>query len=403
MTDPRIIMIVGGLIVAAILARASLGRVGVPPLVVYLAAGIALRALDNRTGMLGDSGRDVLHFLGTLGVIVLLFRVGLESKLGGLLRQLRSASLIWIVNILASAAAGYAVARYGFGFDLVPSAVVGVAMSATSVGIPARLWRRAERLETPAGERFLDVAELDDMSGVVLLGLLMAVLPTLKTSVPGGLAGTLAVQAAWFAARLAAFGAGCFLFSRYVEKRYTAWFETLPGEGNLTLVVAGTGIVIAALAAMAGFSVAIGAFFAGLAFSRDPDRVQIDASFGALHGMFTPFFFVNIGFMIDPEALTAATVLGLALLAAAVVGKFVGAFVPALACSAPFVAAAIGVSMIPRAEITLLIMERARAAGQQVVSERLYAAMVLVSAATCIGIPVILRALLRRLPKTSAG
>jgi Kef-type K+ transport system membrane component KefB len=388
-------LLFGLVVILALLAKAGLRRLRVPPLLAYLALGVLLRALDERFGLLGDHGRDVLGFLASLGVIALLFRVGLESDVPGLLRHLRSASLIWCGNIVLSAAAGYVAARYLLGFELVPSLVIATALTATSVGIPAQVWREADALGTDHGERFLDVAELDDMSGVVLMALLFAVLPVLRGGQAGSLGPALAREAGLFAARLIPFAAGCVLFSRYLERRYTRLIRRFEPEPDPMLIVVGTGVIIAALAGLLGFSVAIGAFLAGLAFSRDPKRVKVDASFTPLYDLLTPFFFVGVGLAIEPGLLTDALEPGAVLLAAAVIGKLAGTVGPALICAGWLGATALGVSMIPRAEITMLIMHRARAMGSDVAPPAAYAGMVAVSAVTCLLAPPILIRLLR--------
>jgi len=95
--------------------------------------------VNDRTALLGPQEIEVLKFLAILGVIVLLFRVGLESNLRGLLKHIRGSALIWLGNVSISALAGYLACRYLLGLDNVPSLVVGVAMTATSVAVPTSL------------------------------------------------------------------------------------------------------------------------------------------------------------------------------------------------------------------------------------------------------------------------
>lgn len=400
-TDEMAVLIgaVGVLVVLAVLIKAALQRLSVPPLVGYLALGFGVRVLAEHAGVPCPAGVEMLHVLGKLGVIALLFRVGLESDLEGLLRQLRSASFIWAGNVLISGLAGYAASRWLLGLDLFPSIAVAVAMVATSVGIPSRTWQEADALDTPDGERFLDVAEMDDISGVVLMALLFALTPIL---ISGGGEGS---QVAWptllawttgqFALKLGLFVLVCWLFSRYLEKRYTDFFRRLEPAPDPMLVVVGTGIFVAAVAAWLGFSVAIGAFLAGLVFSRDPKRVQVDASLQSLYELLSPFFFVSVGLMIAPGALWMGATLGGVLLVAAIIGKLVGASLPALACTSRAGALVIGVSMVPRAEIAMIVMQKARSVTGGV-SETVYASMVLVCAATSVAAPIVLAVLLDR-------
>ena len=395
---PLWVLLTGGLLLAALLIKAGLRALGLPALVGYLALGIAARAVAEAMGGVGVEGHAILSVLGTLGVIALLFRVGLESDLRGLLRQLRTASPIWLGDVAVCFAVGYGTARYGLDLAPPPSLAVATALTATSVGIPARVWQRMGLLRTPDGERFLDVAELDDLSGVVLMALLFALLPALRDGAAGDGALLVAAGRELGAVLLAMLGLGgaCFLFSVLAERRFTAFFARFDRAIDPALPVAALGVIVAALAALAGFSVAIGAFFAGLVFSRDPDRVRIDASFGSIYELVVPFFFLGVGFHIAPEALRSGLATGAVLALAAVAGKLVGVGAPAWLTLGRGAALPLGLSMVPRAEIAMLVMERGRALGDGVVPEAVYAGVVVVSAVTCVGAPPLLERLLRR-------
>jgi Kef-type K+ transport system membrane component KefB len=346
--------------------------------------------------VLGGAGESLFEFLMQLGIIVLLFRVGLESHLDRLLKQLRSATPIWIGNVVGSWLLGFAGAYFVVGLDLLTSVVAGTALTATSVGVTTAVWQQAGALETPTGERFLDVAELDDISGVVFMALLFTLLPALREGEGSVTALAVGKTIGRFAFILAALWAGCYLFSRYVEERMTSFFAQLKPAGEPIAMVAGSGVLIASLAALAGFSAAIGAFFAGLAFSRDPKRVYLDAAFKPLYELLSPFFFIGVGLAVAPATLGSATGAAALLLAAALAGKLIGAFFPALLCSTPGQAAVIALSMTPRAEISMVIMKQGHQMGKDVVPDNVYSAMVLVSAATCALVPPILYTLIQR-------
>ena len=395
------LLITGVLVVLANVVKVGLERLRVPALVGYILLGLLVRVLDEQTGALSGHGRELLHFLGKLGVIALLFRVGLESNVSGLLRQLRSASVIWIGSVGVAGALGYWAAQLWLDLGVVPSLVIGVAMTATSVGIPTLVWRDLGALDTRQGERFLDVAEMDDISGVALLALLFSVLPLLLETTrdaadAAGIMGTLLQQTGLFSLKLAALGVGAWVFSRWLEAPFIRSICRLESAPDPMLVVAGTGIAFAAVTALLGFSVAIGAFIAGLAFSRDPRADQVLNSFRPLYELLTPFFFVSAGLMLAPSALAAAAGSGAVLLSAAVVGKFLGTALPARAYGRTRDAVVLGVSMIPRAEITMLIVQKAHAAGPDVLGRTAYASMVMVCAVTCLIGPLVLRWLLDR-------
>jgi len=129
-------------------------------------------------------------------------------------------------------------------------------------------------------------------------------------------------------------------------------------SGGLLLVygiAAAIGVVIAAIAGLLGFSLAVGALFAGLVFSRDPEAVRVEASFIALYEMLVPFFFIVIGLQVNWGVLNDGLAIGGVFLVFAVAGKFVGTWVPARLTCTTAGASLIAVSMVPRAEITLVI------------------------------------------------
>ena len=405
---PFLVLLIGAVVVASILLRALLDRTYVPSLVGFMALGFLLRLADSRWGFLDERGEFAFEVLAELGVIVLLFRVGLESDLAGLLEQLPRASLIWIGNVALSAVPGYLVMTHVLGFGTIPSLVGATALTATSIGVSVGMWRRHDALRTRKGELLTDVAEMDDLSGVALMALLFAILPALRSGGAGGdgeaagggdLWAELLSTGGIFALKLVVFAGLCFAFARYGERRITASFQKVGSPPELMVLVAGVGIAIAGIAAWLGFSVAIGALLAGLAFSRDPDAVKIDAGFRGLFHLLSPFFFIGIGLALEVEALGSGLTAGAALAAVAILGKIIGAGLPALLATGTAGATLIGVSMVPRAEITMIIVERGQQLGDWAVPAELYAAFVLVSAVTCLLAPVTLEVLFRRWPQ----
>jgi Kef-type K+ transport system membrane component KefB len=395
---PLIILLVGCIIVLAILVRSSFTRGGLPPLVGFMVFGFLLNLADFHYTFLSPWAREIFKLLAELGIITLLFRVGLESNIFKLLRQLRRASYIWISGVGLSGALGYGIAYYLVGLALIPSLFIAIALTATSVGVSAGIWQEAGAINSPTGELLIDVAELDDISAIIFMALLFAVAPVLETG-DGMVFPLLGRTTVLLVVKLLAFGAGCYLFAQFLEQRLTKFFQRIGSPPAPMLLVAGIGFVIAALADLMGFSVALGAFFAGLVFSRDPASVTIDASFGSLFELFSPFFFISIGLNINPDLLVGALGLGLVLLLGAILGKVVGHGVPTWFALGGSGAVLLGFSMVPRAEIALIIMEQGVELGPWAVPPEAYAAMVMVSAVTCLFPPLMVKSLLRRWPQ----
>lgn len=396
---PLIILLVGGAIVLCMVLKAALSRIRLPALIGYLALGFLLRLCGAQWEILSKEAFSIFEFLATVGIICLLFRVGLESDLLGLIGQLRRASFIWFGNVLLSGLLGYLAAYHLLGLGLVPSLVIATAFTATSVGVAASVWQEADLLYSPMGELFVDVAEMDDVSGVIFMALLFSMLPLLRHGSEVSVLPALARTSGLFFLRLLAFGAFCVFFSRYLEQPITSFFKRIVPAPEPMLMVVGTGFIIAALAGLLGFSVAIGAFFAGLVFSRDPEALKMEASFWSVYEFFTPFFFIGIGLGIDPSSFGVAMGLGAVLLVAAVLGKILGTMGPALLTIGWTSSALLGVSMVPRAEIMMIIAQRGLKLGGWAVPAHVFSAMVVVSAVTCIVAPLFLQAGLRRWPQ----
>ena len=393
---PFILLLVGVLIVILLLAKEILTRVNIPPLVGWIAIGFICRVLGDKTGFLTTDTDRILSFLAEIGLVVLLFKIGLESKLSQLLKQLKKASFIWFFNVLVSGLAGFFAAYSVLGLDLVHSIVIGIALTATSVGISVKPWEETGAIRKANGQLLVDIAEMDDISSIVLMGFLFAMIPFLQGDAAGSFVPALVKTLFSFGIRMTVFSLLCILFSRFIEKPFARFIKKLEHGPNPMLTMISGGFIIAAIAAMYGFSLALGAFFAGLASSRDPEAVKMETPFMSIYEMFTPFFFLGIGLDIAPEILIPAFKFGGIIFVAAVLGKFIGTAIPAWISIGWKSAVILGVSMIPRAEIAMVIMDRSRTITGGVISEEIFSAMVIVSVATCVLAPIIVQILLNR-------
>jgi Kef-type K+ transport system membrane component KefB len=383
--------LIGAATVLAALASTLFKRLGLPALVAYMLMGFGLRVADGYWPVLLEPVEWSLALLADLGLVALLFHTGLNSNLQSLLAKLPTASPIWISDIVLSALLGYVASRYGLGLELIPSLAIATALTATSVGVSVNPWQEADKLNSEPGKLLIDVAELDDISGIALMVVLFAILPVLQGG-SGNLWLAAGGAAGFFFVKFLLFIVFCYVFAHFVEPYVSALYRRLAPPLERIISVIGLGFLIAALAGWLGFSLAIGALFAGLAFSRDPEAVKADKAFRSLYIFFIPFFFIGIGLSIDPQALGSGLQLGGLLLIAAILGKLLGAGLATRVFMDNHSALLIGLSMVPRAEIAMVIMDQAHRQGA--VNETIYAAMVVVSAGTCLLAPVLLRPLL---------
>ncbi|MGD8570560.1 MAG: cation:proton antiporter [Gammaproteobacteria bacterium] len=391
-------LLVGLAIIASGLIEAGFKQLRIPALVGYILLGILLNVVDRYWSLLTGPTRNAFSFLADIGVIALLFQVGLQSHPQALLKKLPQAMKVWMGDVGGSALIGFAVSYYVVALPLIPSLIVATALTATSVGVSVSAWQSQNALSSDNGRLLLDVAELDDISAVVLMGLLFVLVTTLHGE-QEGIVSLLTVTGVTFVVKFALFIGLCFLFSRFAEPTITQFTAQLEPAPQLMLTVVGIGFIIAAFANWLGFSLAIGALFAGLVFSRDPEAVKTKNSFKDIYAFVTPFFFINIGMHVNPEQVGAGAVLGLVLLIAAVAGKVLGAGTPTLILGGATSATLIGVSMVPRAEIAMIVVHQAQQLGDWAMPERIYTAMVFVTMVTCIGAPFVLYRLLHRWPQ----
>jgi len=379
-----------------ILIRGGLRRTSIPSLAGFIVLGIIIRMIDANVGFLTEEFRRIFVFLSEVGIIFVLFRVGLESNLSGLRRQLKRASIIWLGNVVFSGILGYVVAYFVFELTLIQSLFIAIALTATSVAISVSVWHEAKAIKSPTGQLLVDVAEMDDISGIFLMTILFSVAPVLEEGAHGSLLATISTSVGFSLVKFIGYGAACIGFSRFVESQLTSLLKSLVPVPGQTVALVGFGFIIAALAGLIGFSLAIGAFFAGLVFSRDPQAVKLETPFTVLYDFIAPFFFINIGLLIEPDTFSALAPMMPILLGIAIVGKVLGTSGPALLTSKWTTALLLGVSMIPRAEITMVIMHRGLALGEWAVPREVFSSMVLMSLTTAVVVPIFLYIMLKR-------
>jgi len=392
-----LLALVGIVVIISAILRRGLEVLNLPAMLGYIVLGISINYFNSRWQFLDESMDHGLEFLAKVGIVVLLFRVGLETNVVQLIAQIRRASFVWTGDVLLSFAAGFLFANELLGFELVPSLVTAAALSATSLAVAAAVWRDAGALDSETGALLTDVAELDDISGVVLLALILALIPMLQAGDAIDIA-QIGSTTIVLLSKFALFCGFCFLFARYLERPLIAWFLKLRPRPAGIVVVTGFSFIISGIAGIMGFSLAVGALFAGLAFSRDPSEHRIDKGFEYVFLLFSPFFFVGLGLGVDIQFLGQGTAVGLVLVIAAVLDKLAGAGLPAWLVTDRRTALLIGLSMIPRAEIALVVVQQARYLGDWAYPPELFGGMVIVSLLTCLVIPLVLQFLLRRFP-----
>lgn len=358
----------------AVLLGSLVQRFGQPAVLGELLAGVLLG--PSLVGLL-DPADPVIHAMGELGVLVLLFQIGLHTDLRSILRVGAPALVVGLLGVALPALAGYGVA-VALGVDTVPALVCAAALTATSIGISARVLSDLGRLDTREGQIVLGAAVLDDVIGLIIL------------SIVAGIAGGAAVTVAGVG-RTTGIALGFLLVAIAVgSKTVPALFRRiarLPGSGALGALGLAFALALAAAAAAAGSAMIIGAFAAGLVLHNTPQRKQVEKATTALGYFFVPVFFAVVGAAVDLAALADPQVLliGGVLTVVGAAGKFAAGFAPTWISADKRL---IGVAMIPRGEVGLIFAQLGRTTG--VLDAGLFSALLLMVMVTTFMAPPLL-------------
>lgn len=375
-----------GLLVVMLAAARLCGglakAIGQPTVLGELVAGVLLGS-----SVLGvvDPKVEVVHLLSELGVILLLFAIGLETDLRALLKVGWASAAVAAVGVALPFALGYAACR-GLGLPNLVAIVAGAALTATSVGITARVLSDLGRLQEPEGQIILGAAVIDDVVGLVILTV-VAGLTRGEEVTPLGIAWTTSVA---FGFLLTTLVVGSVVVPRLAR---LASRIDLPGTPTILAVILAFGL--AWLADKSGSAVIIGAFAAGLLIGRTPQAREIEHGVTELGHFFVPLFFVSVGAAVDVRVFNplhaanhSTLTVGGILIVAAVAGKFAAGYaIPGFKGRK----SVIGVGMIPRGEVGLIFAQMGLAAG--VFDKKLFSAVTLMVMVTTFLAPPLLRLL----------
>ncbi len=370
-----------GALAALLIAARLLGdlaqRLGQPAVLGELVAGIVL---GPSVLHVLDPDQAVIHTLGELGVLILLFQIGLHTSLGAILRVGGPAAAVGLVGVAFPFAGGY-LASMALGLGGITAVVCGAALTATSIGISARVLSDIGQLETDEGRIVLGAAVLDDVVGLVIL------------SVVSGLAAGGAITTggvAWTAVLALGFVAVSLVLGRLAAPRLMAWVGRSPGSGAQGALALALAFALAAAAATVGSATIIGAFTAGLVIHPTPQAKAIEKAATTLGHFFVPIFFAVVGASIDLGSLADARVLliGGVLCAVAVAGKLLAGYAPVWFRGHKLL---IGVAMVPRGEVGLIFAQMGLSTGA--LDDGLFSAVVLMVMVTTFIAPPWLAAL----------
>ena len=355
-------------------------RLALPSIVGEILAGVLLGA-----SVLNWVEPGQITQFSDLGVMFLLFRVGLEVKASDLFQVGRVASLVALLGVLLPFAMGYAIYIYT-GSNQIEALFVGAAMVATSVGITAQVLAAKGLLNVRASRIILAAAVIDDILGLIVLAIVSSMargtFDVLQLTTTAGLS-------IGFTLFVLSFG------SRTMGRVLPGIDRRLRGgesQFSLAMILL---FALAVFASYAGVAAIIGAFLAGVALAESVSHRVQDLAQGVTE-LLVPFFLAGIGLALDvnvlrdPRTLTLAAVITVA----AIVSKLLGCGLGALSLGWPD-ARRIGAGMVPRGEVGMVVAQLGAAMG--IVSKATYGVVVVMAVLTTVVAPVLLALTFRSL------
>lgn len=399
-------MVLTLIVVAAKLGGELMGRLGQPPVLGELLMGVVLGNLNLFGVTLLDPLKtsSPLSLLAEIGAILLLFEVGVESDLIQLLAVGWSSLLVATLGVIAPMALGYIVAtRFIPGAGWLSHLFVGGTLTATSVGITARVLKDLGKSNTKEARIILGAAVADDVIGLLVLAVITGL--TTAATAGSGSAGVSWASCIWIIVKASLFLTLAVVVGRYWSQRVFAYAARLQVAGALLGLCICFCFVLATLASVVGLAPIVGAFAAGVvleevhykSFVERGERTVQELLF-PLTTLVVPVFFVLMGFRVDLRSFSSAAVLGFAALItlAAVIGK--------QACALGVLERgvdrlAIGVGMIPRGEVGLIFAglgSTLMLRGQPILSQTTFSALVLMIMLSTFITPPLLKAVFER-------
>ncbi len=320
---PLLVLVLAALLIAAKLLGALAQRVGQPAVLGELIAGVILGG--SVFGLL-DPTEPVIGTLSELGVLVLLFQIGLNTNLRSMANVAGTATIVALVGVIVPFALGYFAASSVLGFDRIPALVCGATLTATSIGISARVLADLGQLDTREGQVVLGAAVLDDIVGLMVLSV-------------------------------------------------------------VTSIVLGGSLSLSTISIPADSLLIVGAFGAGVILNRSAKRPAIDRALNPIALLLIPVFFAAVGAAVQLSAFADARTVaaGGLLIAVGVIGKFVAGYAPWRFKGNKRL---IGVAMIPRGEVGLIFAQMGL--STQAITPAVFSALTLTVMATTFLAPPLL-------------
>ena len=317
-------------------------RIKQPPVLGELIAGVLLggSVFALIPSVSGQSGYETFHLLAELGVVILLFEIGLETDLNDLIKVGVTSTMVAIVGIVAPFVLGFlsiiAFQKYGLLTFANPTSgmlvaiTVGATLTATSVGITARVLSDINKIHTPEAKIVLGAAVIDDILGLIILAVVTGLIEASKQGLETGIS---AVNVLTITLKAFGFLIASIIIGMLVTGKVFNFIQRLKVRGILLLSAISFAFLYAYLAHIAGLAAIVGAFAAGLVLAKTGQAKIIEERLKPVSDLVTPVFFVMVGAAVDISVFNPFNsgnipilIIALVLFAVAVAGKFVSGF-----------------------------------------------------------------------------
>lgn len=414
------------LVVLFALARvgsALVSRFGLPGLIGEIVIGIIIANLAfdgfNLMEMLGlrlpdpmvdinDSGStnyQIVYTFAELGVIFLLFTVGLETKVKDLMDSGRAALFCAVLGVIIPFIFGFILVMTLGDGHMNHALFLAAAMVATSVGITARIIKDMHLMDTKEARIIIAAAVIDDILGMIVLAIVQGMVQSGELSI---------VEIAKITIQAVVFVLAIIAVCKWVVPKVYDYFDNrrkvkesqgkVPASANMLVLAIIVCLAMSAFAEWIGLAAIIGAFLAGMLFADHAWEWDLEHKIDSITSFLLPFFFLNVGMQVNIFSLSNGSVALLAVVAIvlALISKYIGCGIGAKIGDRAIDRQSfniIGVGMMPRGEVGIIIATIGLGIvvnGERAMSEELYTVVVLMSVITTIIAPPILAKLFRK-------
>jgi len=384
--------VLGELVSGVLVGVSALHLLVFPEVGVEASSSVLMTTLQTLMGTSGETLNhvfetqgEIISVLAELGVIILLFEIGLESDLKELQKVGWQAAIVAVVGVVAPFALGTVGLMSLFHVAALPAIFAGAALTATSIGITSKVLSELGQLRSREGQIIVGAAVMDDVLGIIVLAVVASLAKTGDVSL---------TNIAILIASATGFLLGAILIGRGFNQVFGSIADRLQTRGNLVIPALTFALALAFVAQVVHLEAILGAFAAGLVLDETDQRKELDRQIIPIADVLVPIFFVTVGARVDLSVLNPiqpenrpGLIIAAFLIVVAIIGKTITGW--AVFGKEPVNRLAVGVGMIPRGEVGLVFAGIGAASGT--LDRPLQAAIIAMVILTTLVAPLLLR------------